>query len=190
MKKLDLLLWSFLIVTSTTGCAGHLVYSSGLYHGRVLDAETKEPLSGTVVLAIWYREVAFIPMAAHSPAVDYHDALEVLADAQGEFTVPAKTHLTAIGKIREPEFVIYYPGYGSYPSLQAYPQRKEEITAAYREKFFRIELIKLKTREERLRSLDVRPARVPIEKMLNLTRLLNVEAINLGLSPWPIPGGR
>ncbi|MBI2882782.1 MAG: hypothetical protein HYY11_02560 [Candidatus Methylomirabilis oxyfera] len=187
MKKRDLLLWSFLIVTSSTGCFGHLVYPSDTYQGKVIDDETKEPIAGAVILAIWYHEAP--GLGGHGPAESYHDALEVLTDAQGEFTVPAKTHLTAIGKIREPEFVIYYPGYGYYSGFQVHPVGKE-IEAAYEQRFFHVELRKLKTREEKLRNLDARPARVPIEKMLNLTKLLNVEAINLGLSPLPVPGGR
>ncbi len=187
MKKRCLLLWSFLMFTSVTGCFGHLVYPSDTYRGQVIDAETKEPLVGAVVLAIWYREAP--GLGGHGPAEDYHDALEVLTDAQGEFTVPAKTHLTAIGKIREPELVIYYPGYGYYNGFQVRPTDKE-IIAAYKQRFFHVELRKLKTREEKLRNLDARPARVPIEKMLNLTKLLNVEATSLGLSPWPIPGGK
>lgn len=176
------------IIVLATGC-GHLVYPSDAYQGRVLDAETKEPLAGAVVLAIWYREVSFIPFAAHSPAEDYHDALEVLTDAQGEFTVPAKTHLTTIGKIREPRFIAYYPAYAPFPSLQAWPQGND-VDIAYRHKQFQIRLARLKAREERLDSLPTRPARVPLEKMTNLTRLINVERINLGLSPLSIPAGK
>lgn len=188
MKKIDLLLWSFLMFTSATGCVGHLVYPSGAYRGRVLDAETKEPLAGAVVLAIWYREVAFVPMAAHSPAVDYHDALEVLTDAQGEFTVAAKTHLTVIGKIREPEFVIYYPGYGFYPYYQVHPQGKE-VDGSYETRFFHVELPRLKTRQEQLEVLTGLPydPQVPDAKMPHSIRLMNQEQIRLGLRPTHVP---
>lgn len=183
MKKIYLLLWSFLIVTSTTGCFGHLVYPSDTYQGKVIDAETKEPLVGAVVLAIWYREAP--GLGGHGPVESYHDALEVLTDAQGEFTVPAKTHLTAIGKIREPKLVIYYPGYGFFPSLQAYPQEDKKVRAAYERRFFQVELIKLKTREERMKVIDypVWISDVPDEKMPNLVRLVNKEVQLLGLQP-------
>lgn len=187
MKKIELLLWSFLISMSATGCFGHLVYPSDSYRGKVIDAETKEPLVGAVVLAIWYREA---PGLGHGPAEDYHDALEVLADENGEFIVPAKTHVTTFGKIREPEFVIYYPGYGFYPWYQVQPPDDKAIAAAYRQRFFHVELRKSQTREERLRNINARPARVPIEKMPSLTRLVNIERISLDLSPLPVPGGR
>ena len=134
------LLWS--------ACAGHVVDASPAYRGRVADAETRQPLAGAVVLAVWYQET---PVAPHGPAKDYHDALELLTDANGEFVVPERTHFTFIGKILEPEFVVYSPGYASFPGLGAWPQDSREIDAAYAKREFNFELTKLKTREERLR---------------------------------------
>lgn len=181
MKQRNLLLWGFLISVSATGCFGHLIYPGDTYRGKVIDAETKEPLAGAVVLAIWYWEA---PGLGH-PAEGYHDALEVLTDAQGEFTVPAKTHLTAIGKIREPKLVIYYPGYGSFPLYQVRPQDDEEIAAAYEHRLFHVELRKLKTRQERIEHAGVPlyAGGVPERKMPNLIRLVNAERQALALKP-------
>jgi hypothetical protein len=167
------------MVVLAVACAGHLVYSSGPYRGKVIDAETKQPLDGAVVLAIWYREV---PVAPHGPAVDYHDALEVLTDAQGEFTVPARIHLTPIGAIREPEFVIYHPRYAFYPSLNAHPQG-EEVHLAYGLKFFHVELSRLITREQRMSAghPSIWVSKVPEARMPNLVRLVNEERHDLGL---------
>jgi hypothetical protein len=170
----------FLVLALATGC-GHLVYTSGPYRGQVLDAETQQALAGAVVLAIWYREV---PVPPHGPAVDYHDALEVLTDAQGEFTVPAQTHLTPIGNIREPEFVIYYPGYGSYPYYKVRP-RDNEVSAAYERHLFEVQLPKLKTREERMEGVhrELGVSKVPESKMPRLLNLVNKERQGLGLKP-------
>lgn len=175
-------IWAVMLLVAT-GCFGHLVYPSDTYRGKVIDAETKEPLVGAVVLAIWYREAP--GLGGHGPAVDYHDALEALTDAQGEFTVPAKTHLTTIGKIREPEFVIYYPGYGYYSGFQVHPIGKE-ITAAYEQKFFHVELRQLKIREERMKVRDITASSisdVPDAKMPHLVDLVNKERLDLGLQP-------
>jgi len=181
MKIQDSLLTGFLILVLTTGCVGHLFYASGPYRGQVIDTETRQPLVGAVVLAIWYREV---PVAPHGPAVDYHDSLEVLSDTKGEFTVPEKTHFTLLGKIREPDFVVYYPGYTFYPSLGALPQGAA-VSTAYAQRVFEFELSKLKTREERIKvgHPSVWISKVPGDKIPNLVRLVNQERQELGLQP-------
>lgn len=182
MSNVRPLLLGALALTLTSACAGHVVYASGPYRGRVIDTETQQPLVGAVVLAIWHREV---PVAPHGPAVDYHDSLELLTDTNGEFTVPEKTHFTLIGKIREPDFVIYYPGYAPYPSVRARPQGKE-VSAAYEQRVFSVELMRLKTPEERrsnVRDMPVSISRVPDDKMPTLARLVNKERQDLGLQP-------
>ncbi|MBI3455805.1 MAG: hypothetical protein HY002_08455 [Candidatus Rokubacteria bacterium] len=181
MRRVPRLLLLGCTVTLATGCFGHLFYASGPYRGKVVDAETGQPLVGAVVLAIWYREV---PTAPHGPAVDYHDALEVLTDANGDFEIPAKTHFTPIGKIREPDFVVYYPGYAVYPSDRARPQG-EQVDAAYARRLFRFELSEVKTREEWVRVGDPtgRTSKVPESRIPNLVRLVNKQRQDLGLQP-------
>ena len=163
------------------GCAGHVVYTSASYRGSVVDAETKQPLAGGVVLAVWYRET---PVGAHGPAEDYHNALEVLTDANGKFVVPAKIHVTLIGKILEPEFFVYFPGYASFPGPGARPANSEETDPAYAKREFSFELTRMKTREQRLRaSTPSRVSDVPDGKMPHLLRLVNEERRALGLQP-------
>lgn len=168
----------------TAGCLpGHLVYHSESYRGRVVDAETKQLLAGAVVVAVWHREAALF--GGHGPAEDYHDAVEVLTDAQGEFAIPGRTHVTWIGRIREPKLVVYYPGYVPYPELGTRPG-DEGRRIAYQRKVFEIELPRIRTREERGRHAD-RPAgldhRVPESKIPTLMTLINKERLDLGLRP-------
>lgn len=168
------------VILLSAGCAGHFVYASGAYRGKVVDAGTGQPLAGAVVLAVWYREV---PTAPHGPAVDYHDALEVLTDAQGEFLIPAKTHVTPIGKIREPEFVIYYPGYGYYPVFQTEPTGGA-VTHAFRQ-YTVVKLPQWRTQRDRRKVLDlpVWTSKVPGENMPNLIKLANQEGREIGVTP-------
>jgi hypothetical protein len=163
----------------STGCAGHLVYASAPYRGVVIDAETKQPIAGAVVLAVWFREA---PAAPHGPAVDYHDALEALTDEHGEFAVPERTHMTLFGSIREPDFVVFAPGYAFYPSLDAWPQGNE-VDLAYARRIFRVELSRLQTPEERVKlgSPSIWVSKVPEPSMPNLVRLVNQERHALGL---------
>jgi hypothetical protein len=182
MKKIRVFLSSLLMGALTAGCMGHLAYYSASYRGKVVDADTKQPLLGAVVLAVWYREAALF--GGHGPAVDYHDSLEVLTSEQGEFTIPKRNHFTWIGKIQEPEFIVYYPGYAYYPSLQAWPQGKD-ITSAYEKEVFQFELSNLKRPEELIKYAEpsIETAKVPAEKMPNLVRLANAQRLKLGLRP-------
>ena len=110
--------------------------------------------------------------------------LELLTDANGEFAVPERTHFTPIGKILAPEFVVYSPGYASFPGLGAWPQDSREVDAAYAKREFNFKLTRLKTREERLRrQYPFGLLKVPDAKMPNLIRLVNDEGHALGLPP-------
>lgn len=176
-----------LMLALAAGCVpGRMVYTSGPYRGTIVDAETKKPLAGAVVLAIWFRETIVL-VAAHGPAVDYHDSLEVLADSGGEFVVPQKTHATPFGKIREPDFVVYYPGYAPYPSLKAQPQGGD-VDIAYERKAFSFRLSRLISREERVGLADLPvSSRVPETRIPNLLGLVNKERLDLGLQPIGMP---
>jgi len=119
------------------------IYSGGPWRGRVIDADTKEPIEGAVVVAIWRREYDGIPDAG--AATFLHDVKETLTDKSGQFEIPAyretgenkslwrEKDLKGWGgatlfipgpTINEPDFIIYRPSYGNYPrqhELLIYP---------------------------------------------------------------------
>ena len=59
-------------------------FAAGPYRGRVIDAETREPLAGAVVLVYWIRNA---PAIGHGPAESFLGAEEALTDDRGEFIV-------------------------------------------------------------------------------------------------------
>ena len=170
---------AFLLLGAFLAGCGHLIYTGGPYRGRVVDAETKQPLAGAAVLAVWLWEG---PGLGH-PREGLHDVFEILTDADGEFTIPQKTHFSLSGQIGEPHFTIYYPGYGPFPSFQVQPTGAA-LDAAF-QKHTVVELPRMRTRDERLRALGWSgPAvGVPQEKTPNLRRLLDQERRALGLQP-------
>lgn len=175
----------FVIVPLIAGCLpGRLVYHSESYRGRVVDAETRRPLAGAAVVAVWHQETVVL-LVGHGPALDYHDALEMVTDTLGEFEFPERTQFTLFGKILEPKFVAYYSGYVPYPTLGTQPQG-DALDLAYQHRVFEIELPKAKTREDRGRQAD-RPLhldhRVPEGKTPTLMTLINKERQDLGLRP-------
>lgn len=110
--KLILLVIVFMSLFHSGGPA----LAAGPWKGRVIDAETKEPLEGAVVLAVWERYY-------RTPMGDdpyFYEAKEVLTDKDGRFDMPwyvSFNLLPLISYIEGPEFTIFKPGYGSIAAL-------------------------------------------------------------------------
>lgn len=131
--------------------------AAGPWKGTIIDIETKEPICGAVVLAIWQR-------AYRTPAGDntyFYEAKEVLTDKEGRFEIPSYSPinlLPLISYIREPEFTIFKPGYLSLSDRHLEenvidsPAEFKNNGMAYRLAPGVIELPKLKTWIERIES--------------------------------------
>ncbi len=173
----------------SAGCSP--IFADGPYHGRVIDAETKQPIDGAAVLAVWRKET---PMIGH-PMESVHDAQETLTDKDGNFTIPGMSTFSPISRILEPLFTIFTPGYRAYNGLLK-PLVYHVPTGLYEKDGRTVaEVRKLTTRDERLRNLDrgYVPACLPnekhsrlclpMEKFANMIRLRNIERVDLGLNP-------
>ncbi len=66
---------------SLPGCFYYAYHYDGPYEGRVVDAETGEPIEGAVVLGIWKTFTPTVAGAVHQ----FHDAEERVTDMDGEF---------------------------------------------------------------------------------------------------------
>ncbi|MEW6684276.1 MAG: hypothetical protein AB1451_15370 [Nitrospirota bacterium] len=64
---------------------GWVVYWDGSYHGQVLDAETKAPLEGVVIVAV-YNKSCYRFIQTNSKAIGVQ---EVLTDTTGKFRIPS-----------------------------------------------------------------------------------------------------
>ncbi len=118
LKNLRLIIYTtFLLTIPTTAMAssGWIIYSEGEFKGKVIDAETIEPIEGAVVAAIYYVN-DFGPFGSGSAVADVQ---ETLTDSNGEFIVPGNIffHLWPFttGGDRT-KFIIFKPGYWPYPS--------------------------------------------------------------------------
>ncbi len=177
-----------ILVFELLGC-GSIIYADGPYHGRVIDTETKEPIEGAAVLAVWNRRTAFL---GH-PRITYYDAQETLSDKGGNFTIPGTStfSLNPLSRIDEPRFTIFKPGYRAYTAL--FQVSTQDTPTGLYEKDGRlvVELKQLTRREERLENLGriSISSRVPNEKYPNLMRLRDLEEAALGLSSRHPPKG-
>lgn len=177
-----------------------LYYSDGPWMGKVIDTETKEPIGGAVVLAVWQKVYASPTGRDHY----FFDAIEVLTGNDGRFFIPkfnAVNFFPIIRSIEGPDFTIFKPGYtpfgGYYDYFHKYfPKSPLKVDRTTQAELFKkgitIELLRLKTREERLSAISgAEPLTgVPYDKIPILVKLINLEARNLGLDPIPLKGGK
>ena len=127
---------------------GYVTRYRGPYRGQVIDAETKAPLAGAVVVALWRRH-RIIPMGSVN---ERYAVREVVTDTYGRFAIEAKDiEEHAPSRTRPPEFCIFQPGYGSFPTRYAAP--KGFIGGIFEGAGAVIELPRLSSRQERLENL-------------------------------------
>lgn len=158
-------------------------FADAPWKGKILDIETKEPLEGTVVLAVWDR-IYRTPFGMSSY---FYEAKETVTNKAGEFEIPSYTPinlLPLISYMQGPEFTIFKPGYGSlrmslgdYLTSDAKKPREMLLSGV---KFLLepgvIELPKLKTREERLEVVSsLGLVSVPDSKKLKLKNMRKTE---------------
>lgn len=100
----------FLIIPNAE--AGWFSYEKPGYKGKVISAETKEPIRGAVV-AVYYETRRY---AVFGGKVRCLHAGEVLTGENGDFEIPSfETTVSPFIKESKVGFIIYKPGYASYP---------------------------------------------------------------------------
>jgi len=155
------------------------------FEGRVIDADTKEPIEGAVVLAVYFDEAITIAGTNTYPI----DAQETLTDRKGEFKISEVREWFGPrpGTVVKAEVIIFKPGYGVYPNHRrakavggnkAWPHPGEYIV---------YELPRLKTREERDNNLpSLHLGDISKEKYSTLLGLINEERTFLGYEKLPL----
>lgn len=88
-----------------SGCVSMLRYD-GPYKGRVIDAQTGQPVEGAVAHGTWSR-IHFVPTGSSS---EYYDSYEMLTDKNGEFKIPGQG-LLVLSNIDDMSLTIFKAGY-------------------------------------------------------------------------------
>ncbi len=76
--------------------------------GKIVDFDTKAPVAGVVVMAVWTTDVFRLVI---EPKTEYHDYFETLTDQNGEFKIPGKG-LILFHNVNPPKVKIFKTGYG------------------------------------------------------------------------------
>ena len=155
----------------------------GPYRAQVVDAQTKTPLAGAVVVALWRRDRVF---PFHLVSENYA-VRETITDANGRFVLDGKdVEEGAPRRTYHPEFLIFLPGYGSYPRHQVSP--RGFTGGIFERPGTLVELPRLEGREERRIHLRyVSPASFSEEPLKDLPELMlrvNHERSVVGLNPY------
>ncbi|HKW93218.1 MAG TPA: carboxypeptidase-like regulatory domain-containing protein [Methylomirabilota bacterium] len=156
----------------------------GPYRAQVVDADSKAPLVGAVVVALWRRDHIY----PFHIGTENHAVREVVTDSDGRFLLDATdVERGAPRRTRKPEFLIFKAGYGSFPRFQRAP--RGFTGGIFEGKGVIIELPRLESRDERRRqlltldphSLSDRPSTdLPI-----LVRQITEESLAVGLGRYP-----
>lgn len=167
----------------TQGWDRYLDRPRGPYRGQVVDAETKAPLAGAVVVALWWRNRVY---PFHSVA-EHYAVRETVTDAEGRFWLDAKdVEEGAPRRTYHPEFLIFLPGYGSYPAHQVSP--RGFTGGIFERPGTLVELPRLEGREDRrihLRSISPSSfSDEPFKDLPELMRRVNHERSVVGLNPY------
>jgi hypothetical protein len=164
----------------------YLGHPRGPYRGLIIDSDTKAPLPGAVVVALWRRDRVY-PFQVNS---ERYAARETVTDSEGRFVMEVRdVEEGAPRRTHKPEFLVFLPGYGSFPSRHSSPNGF--IAELFYASGGTVELRRLHKKEDRLDNLSsALPhgfSEKPHSDLPMLVKAVDVERTSLGLSPYPPP---
>lgn len=117
----------FISMVQTTQAVG--LYKKPEFRGRIIDAETKQPIEGAVAVAL-YDKSPLIGGPGGPNSYVFH-AKETLTDNKGEFRLPAYSTFLIFSEDVFVMFIFYKPGYmASYGPMDVKPILMESYFSA------------------------------------------------------------
>jgi len=117
MRKTILFFVITIIVWFLFTCTAYawLLYSKPEFRGRVIDAESRQPIEGAVVVVLYEKWEFGGPGGGNTLPMD---AKETLTDKNGEFYFPSyRTMIGPLSKVSDVSFIIFKPGYMSVDGM-------------------------------------------------------------------------
>ena len=151
------------------------------YKGKIVDAETGEPIEGAVVMLIWYRNHAF-------SGSDYFKSRETLTDESGMFYLKGryKINFVPITHVSEPILLIFKGNYKHVKRpwvLSVFKENHMKKKINFEGNLIIFKLKKLLKIKERMRNLPSLSSEVPYEKRKLFMDEVNREEKQQGLEP-------
>lgn len=190
LKSINFIILSILIFFSTN------LYAA-TFKGRVIDADTKQPIEGAVVVVSWSEERA----TPAGPTSRLKDVKETLTDKNGMWLIegPKGGHVGDIKAIFSfltgtyftnfPDFIIFKPGYCSWPKGFGIDACKGKMKPESDDKVAEgvtFELPRVTSREDRIKAQRISPPLLDgnkemLKKIKEFIKLKNEERKYLGL---------
>jgi hypothetical protein len=168
-----------------------------IYSGRVIDTDTKKPIEGVVIVAMWLKELII------SKEEYKYDVQETLTDGDGKWSLSipggkidklfleiiplaGKTVADVVG----PHFIVFKPGYCSWPESVSVEVCRRKMKPGDNSEFIRdevtVELPQLINKEDRRRALPalIHGGREIYMKERRFILLINAERRYLGLPEY------
>ncbi len=154
----------------------------GPYKGKIVDANTGQPIEGVVVLGVWYKELP-TPAGAVS---SYYDAMETVTDKNGEFEIPG-LGLKILSNVTPMNVLIFKAGYEHlglwlWESFKEDEILKKKVVWEGNKAVISLRKLMMEERRKRIPSPDV-PSEAPIKKVRLMLKEINKEDVELGLKP-------
>jgi hypothetical protein len=174
-----------LFISECSAGGGWLIYHERSFKGKVIDAETKEPVEGAIVVAQYHVNMLG-PTGSHTTFIDVQEAL---TDKDGEFFIPSLTKIiNPLSVGYDTRFLIWKPGYKPEEMLRGDFFSKApgtiEDRVVYTDKGMELkptrigimELVKVKTKEgRRMVTPSIRGEKSDWKKQQQFIRLLREE---------------
>ncbi|MFZ5907352.1 MAG: carboxypeptidase-like regulatory domain-containing protein [Nitrospirota bacterium] len=195
MKVIFSVLMMMLVISCSAAAYG------ATFKGKVIDADTGQPIEGAVVVASWMEETTTLG-GTHTRL---KEVKETLTDKNGEWMIDGPkgreggnitavfTLLTGTYYTRTPEFIIFKPGYCLWPASFTIDSCKEKMKPNGNDKIadgVTVELPQLVKREDRVSVLptyisgDSKDKNQIIRKQKEFINLINEERRNLGFTEY------
>jgi len=109
MRKLIVLIILVINLVPVAASADWLIYHKPAFEGQILDGETKRPIEGAVVVALYNKRTMGLGAGTLSSVINVREAL---TNKQGKFKIPSYTTIIQPFSWEETvTFIIYKPGY-------------------------------------------------------------------------------
>ncbi|MBW1911369.1 MAG: hypothetical protein JRJ11_17810 [Deltaproteobacteria bacterium] len=177
MKRAMRTMLCIFVLVTITGCYSPVVFSARTYDGKIVDADTGEPIEGVVALCIWKKESVLWP----TDTVDkFCDARENVTNKDGDFVIEGTN------------IIIFKAGYEYLAT--SYEGLKEDIGLRDRIKWKGSKAIiplKKLTMEERKKQGTPYgpPSEAPFNKVKLFLKEINKDRKARGLKPLTLWGG-